>query len=229
MSFTKKELAKMIDHSIVTPNPTEELVQRYCEEAKRYGFGAVSVNSSYVPLVAKLLKGTAVGLCASIAFPFGAVATDVKVFEARYCIEEGADEIDMVMNSGAFKSKNYDFVEEDIRAVVNASKEEGEKLRKNILVKVIIETGYLSDEEIVKASKLVKDAGADFVKTCTGFGPRGVTVHDIQLIRKGVGTKMGIKVAGGIRTFGDAIKLIEEGATRIGTSHSVNIIKEWHR
>lgn len=226
MNIAKEKLAMMIDHSMVKADATEELVKKVCEEAKQYSFGAVCILPSYVPRAVELLKKSDVRLCVGIAFPFGAATTETKVFEAKEAIRKGADDIDMVMNIGRFKSKDYDFIKKDIASVVKIVKEE--KVKENITLKVIIETGYLIDEEVINASKLIEDAGADFVKTCTGFGPRGTTIKDVRLIRGTVSGKMGVKVAGGIRTFEDALKMIEAGANRIGTSHSVEIIEGWH-
>lgn len=218
MKLSRRQIAKMIDHTNVRPYATVEDVRRLCEEALKFSFWSVCINPSYVPLAARLLKGTEVKVCAAISFPLGASMTEVKVFEARRAIEGGAGELDVVMNIGAFKSGNYELVKRDIEAVVGSSG--------GSLVKVIIETGYLSDEEIAAASRIVEEAGAGFVKTCTGFGPRGVTPSDIEIIRKAVSHKIGVKASGGIRTLKDALAMVKAGAERIGTSASVAIIEE---
>ena len=218
MKLFKEQMARMIDHTNVRPYATVDDVKRLCEEALKYRFWSVCVNPPYVPLAAKLLKEAGVRVCSTISFPLGASITEVKVFEARKAVEAGADELDVVMNIGAFKSGDYEFVKKDIEAVVGSSG--------GSLIKVIIETGYLNNEEITAASRIAEEAGARFVKTCTGFGPRGVTTHDIEVIRRAVSRKVGVKASGGIRTLKDALAMVEAGAERIGTSASVAIIEE---
>ncbi|HFI0634031.1 TPA: deoxyribose-phosphate aldolase [Streptococcus suis] len=211
------KLNKFIDHTVLKPETTKEQVAKVLEEAKEYDFASVCINPTWVSFAAEGLKGTDVKVCTVIGFPLGANTPAVKAFETKDAIENGADEIDMVINIGALKDKNYDLVLEDIKAVVEAS---GDKL-----VKVIIETCLLTDEEKVKACELSKEAGADFVKTSTGFSTGGATVEDVALMRKTVGPDMGVKASGGARSYEDAIAFIEAGATRIGASSGVAIMK----
>ena len=211
------KLNKYIDHTILQPETTKEQVAQILAEAKEYDFASVCVNPTWVAYAAQELKDSNVKVCTVIGFPLGANTPALKAFETKDAIENGADEIDMVINIGALKSKNYDLVLEDIKAVVEAS---GEKL-----VKVIIETCLLTEEEKVKACQLSKEAGADFVKTSTGFSTGGATVEDVALMRKTVGPDMGVKASGGARSYEDAIAFIEAGATRIGASSGVAIMK----
>jgi len=220
--ISKKDLAKMIDHTSVKPTTTEDDVAKLCEEAEKYRFGSVCVNPTYVSLAARLLKETDVKVCSSVGFPFGVTLPEVKAFEARRAVENGACEIDMVINIGALKSRDYETVKRDIEAVVNVK-----RYHNDLVVKVIIETGCLTTEEKVMACKLAKEAGADFVKTSTGFIKGGATVEDVRLMRETVGEDMGVKAAGGIRTFSQALAMIEAGANRIGTSTGVAIIEEF--
>ncbi len=220
MGISRKQLAKMIDHTLVKPIATRNDVEKLCGEAKKHGFCCVCVNPTYVSLAAQLLKGTDVKVCSTVGFPFGATLPEVKEFEAGRAVENGAREIDMVINQGALKSKNYEAVRKDIETVVNVKRS-----NEDVTVKVIIETGLLTDKEKVLACKIAKEAGADFVKTSTGlFG--GATVKDVQLMRETVGKDMGVKAAGGIRTLKDALAMIRAGANRIGTSTAVSIINE---
>jgi len=221
MEISGKKLARMIDHTLVKPNATKDDILRLCEEAKRYGFGCVCVNSFYVPLAVKLLKRTDVKVCSTVGFPSGAVLPEVKALEAKGAVEMGAHELDMVINLGALKSGDYETVKRDIETVVEAAHSNGNK----VIVKVIIEAGYLTDEEKVMACQIAKEAGADFVKTATGFAG-GATVEDVKLMRRTVGREMGVKAAGGIRTLKDALAMIEAGANRIGTSSGIAIIEE---
>lgn len=211
------KLNKYIDHTILKPETSKEQVAQILAEAKEYDFASVCVNPTWVTYAAQELKDSDVKVCTVIGFPLGANTPAVKAFETKDAIENGADEIDMVINIGALKSKNYDLVLEDIQAVVAAS---GDKL-----VKVIIETCLLTEEEKVKACQLSKEAGADFVKTSTGFSTGGATVEDVALMRKTVGPDMGVKASGGARSYEDAIAFIEAGATRIGASSGVAIMK----
>ncbi|HEM5997074.1 TPA: deoxyribose-phosphate aldolase [Streptococcus suis] len=211
------KLNKFIDHTVLKPETTKEQVAKVLEEAKEYDFASVCINPTWVSFAAEGLKGTDVKVCTVIGFPLGANTPAVKAFETKDAIENGADEIDMVINIGALKDKNYDLVLEDIKAVVEAS---GDKL-----VKVIIETCLLTDEEKVKACEISKEAGADFVKTSTGFSTGGATVEDVALMRKTVGPDMGVKASGGARSYEDAIAFIEAGASRIGASSGVAIMK----
>ncbi|ADD07968.1 deoxyribose-phosphate aldolase [Candidatus Aciduliprofundum boonei] len=214
-----RELAKYIDHTNLKAFATREDIKRLCEEAKEYGFYAVCVNPYRVKDAAEFLKGTDIKIASVVGFPLGATFTETKVQEAIMAVRNGADEIDMVMNIGAMKDGDYGFVERDIREVVEAVHPMGAK------VKVIIETCYLSDEEKIKACELAKKAGADFVKTSTGFGTAGAKVEDVKLMRSVVGNDMGVKAAGGIHNAKQAIAMIEAGATRIGASRSVEIIE----
>ena len=218
MGISRKELAKMIDHTLLNPSATRDQVERLCDEAKSYGVYAVCVNSIWVPLAINTLRGTDVKVCSTVGFPLGTSLTTVKAFEAQTVVGLGAAEVDMVMNVGALKSRDVATVLEDIEQVVKACKPAP--------VKVIIEAGYLSDEEKVQACKLAQEAGAAFVKTSTGFGSSGATVADIILMRKTVGERFGVKAAGGIRTYKDCVAMIEAGANRIGTSSAVQILKE---
>lgn len=212
------KLSSMIDHTILKPDATKEMVIKVCEEAKEYNFASVCVNPYYVSLVKDQLKDSGVKVTSVIGFPLGSTTKEVKAFEAKNAIENGADELDMVINIGALKNKEYEVVKEDIKAVVDVAKNKA-------LVKVIIETCLLTDEEKVKACQLAVEAGADYVKTSTGFSTGGATVEDIKLMRKTVGESTGVKASGGIRNNEVALKMIEAGATRIGASSSVNIIK----
>lgn len=212
-----EQLAPMIDHTLLKANATQEEVGKLCEEARKYGFASVCINPGYVLQSSKLLAGSSVKVCTVIGFPLGATTPTVKAIEARDAIANGAGEIDMVINVGALKSGNYQLVLDDIKAVREATRGK--------VLKVILETSYLTKEEKIKACQLSKDAGADFVKTSTGFGPSGATVEDIQLMRATVGPLMGIKASGGIRTQDDARKMVAAGATRVGASASVAIVE----
>ncbi|WP_053956781.1 deoxyribose-phosphate aldolase [Inediibacterium massiliense] len=211
-------LASMIDHTLLKPDATKENIHKICEEAKEYHFASVCVNSCFTEYVAHELKGTSIGVTTVIGFPLGAVAPKGKAFEASLAIELGATEIDMVINIGALKEKKYDFVYNDIKGVVDA-------VNHKALVKVILENCLLTKEEIVTACEISKKAGAHFVKTSTGFSTGGATIEDVALMKKTVGDSMGVKASGGIRTQEDVLKMIEAGATRIGASASVAILK----
>lgn len=206
-----------IDHTLLKADANEEQIHALIDEAKEYQFASVCVNPTWVKTAANALKDSPVKVCTVIGFPLGASTTTVKAFEAKDAIANGADEIDMVINIGALRSRNYKLVEDDIKAVVESS---GTKL-----VKVIIETCLLTDDEKVKACQLAKSAGADFVKTSTGFSIGGATIEDIALMRKTVGPDMGVKASGGARTLEAAQAFIKAGATRIGTSSGVAIMK----
>jgi deoxyribose-phosphate aldolase len=212
-------LAKAIDHTLLKPDATQDQVAQLCFEARKYGFASVCVNPTWVGLCAKLLEGSSVKVCSVIGFPLGATMPEVKAFETQDAIDHGASEIDMVINIGALKARDLDLVARDIRGVVTTAH------ARNALVKVIIEAVLLTDEETTIACLLAKDAGADFVKTSTGFASGGATVHDVELMRKAVGPDMGVKAAGGVRTFEDAEKMIKAGATRIGASAGVKILQ----
>ncbi len=215
--LTAKELARFIDHTLLKPEATPSQIKKLCEEAKKYSFASVCVNPTNVAQAAKLLDGSVVKVCTVIGFPLGANTSFVKAAETRDAVANGATEIDMVINVGALKAKKYDQVESDIRAVVEAAG--------GNLVKVIIETCLLTDDEKVKACELSKKAGADFVKTSTGFNKSGATPEDIALMRKTVGAKMGVKASGGVRDTEAALAMIKNGATRIGASASIAIIE----
>jgi deoxyribose-phosphate aldolase len=214
------DIARYIDHTALKPEATAAQVQQLCDEARQYHFAAVCVNPCRVKLCAQQLKGTPVKIATVVGFPLGANLPEVKAFETQQAIADGAHEIDMVINIGALKSKDYAWVARDIAAVVNAAHAGG------AITKVIIEAVMLTDEEKVIACELAKGAGAEFVKTSTGFASGGATVHDVALMRQTVGPDIGVKAAGGIRTYADALKLIEVGATRIGASASVKIMQE---
>jgi len=218
MKITKQQLAGMIDHSLLKPNSTLEELEKICQEAIEFKFKAVCINPIFVGEAVSLLKGTDVLVCSVVGFPFGTHSPQTKAFEASEVIRLGAKEVDMVIRVGALKDKRDREVVEDIRAVVDAAK--------GCPVKVILETCYLTDEEKIRGCKLVMEAGASFVKTSTGFASGGATVEDLRLMRKTVGKDFGVKAAGGIRTLEDALKMIEAGATRLGTSGSVAILKQ---
>lgn len=220
MILAKSVLAGMIDHTLLKPDASDQEILRLCQEAKRYGFASVCVNPTHVQLAAQSLAGTEVKVCTVIGFPLGASTYETKVFELKDAINKGATELDMVINIGALKMGNYDLVQQEISAIVQTAK--GRK--KEAIVKVIIETGLLTEEEIRVVTNLVKEVKADFVKTSTGFNG-GAKVHDVQLIREIVGETAGVKASGGIRTYEDALAMIEAGANRIGTSAGVSIIR----
>lgn len=209
-------VAGIIDHTMLKPNATQEEIGRLCDEAGKYRFASVCINPSYVSLASKLLKGCGVKVCTVIGFPLGSTTPTVKAIEARDAMANGADEIDMVINVGALKSGNDALVLDDIRAVREATRGK--------ILKVIIETAYLTNDEKTRACKLAKEAGADFVKTSTGFGPGGATVEDIALMRRVVGESMGVKASGGIKDCAAAEAMVKAGATRLGTSASVAIV-----
>lgn len=209
-------IANQIDHTMLKADAKEETIKRYCAEAKEYGFASVCVNSCHVPLVAKELLGSGVKTCCVVGFPLGAMLTAAKAYEAKLCVEAGAEEVDMVMNIGAMKDKNYDLVKEDIKAVVEASK--------GAVVKVIIETCLLTDEEKGKACELSVEAGADFVKTSTGFSTGGATTGDVALMKRTVGERSRVKASGGIRTPEEAKAMLEAGADRIGAGNGVVLL-----
>lgn len=209
----------MIDHTILKPEATKDMVEKLCKEAMEYKFAAVCVNPYYVRFCKDILKGSSVKVATVIGFPLGANTNEVKAFETRDAINNGADEIDMVINIGALKVKDYKTVKEDIEAVVEAAKDKA-------IVKVIIETYLLTDEEKIKACELSMEAGADFVKTSTGFSNGGATVEDVKLMKSIVGDKLEVKASGGVRDLESAKKMVEAGATRLGTSSGVKIAKE---
>lgn len=211
------KLNKYIDHTLLKADASQEQIETLIEEAKKYDFASVCVNPTWVSFAAKALKTTDVKVCTVIGFPLGANTPELKAFETSDAIQNGANEVDMVINIGALKSRNFDLVERDIRAVVEAAK--------GTLVKVIIETCLLTDDEKVKACQIAQKAGADFVKTSTGFSTGGATVADVALMRKTVGPDMGVKASGGARSYEDALAFIKAGATRIGASSGVAIME----
>jgi deoxyribose-phosphate aldolase len=214
------DIAKYIDHTLLKPDATPTEIERLCQEARQYGFAAVCVNPPFTKMCADLLKGTDVAVAVVVGFPLGAHTTATKVFESEQAIVDGATEIDMVINIGALKAKRDDYVREDIRNVVEAAH------RLCAIVKVIIEAALLTDEEKTRSCRLAKEAGADYVKTSTGFGPGGATAHDVDLMRRTVGPEMGVKAAGGVKTLAQVQEMIAAGATRIGASAGVKIIQE---
>jgi len=214
------DLARLIDHTLLKPEASEADVRKLCAEARQYGFASVCINPTWVSLCAAELQGTPVKVCTVAGFPLGATLSSVKIFEAEQAVKLGAAEVDMVINVGALKSGHYERVEQEIRGLAETCR------RSSALLKVIIEAALLSDQEKVIASRLAKSAGADFVKTSTGFGPGGATAHDVELMRLTVGPEMGVKAAGGIRTYEDFQKMLAAGATRIGASASVKILRE---
>ena len=222
LQLTKNELARMIDHTLLKPFASASEISRLCIEAVEYGFASVCINPCYVSLAEKFLAGTSMPVCTVIGFPLGAAATVVKAFEAKEAVRAGAREIDMVINIGSLKDFRHDEVYNDIRAVVKSVASVNSKA----IVKVIIETCYLTEEEKVYACQLAKRAGAHFIKTSTGFGSGGASVEDIVLMRLTVGKDIGIKASGGIKTAAQALAMIEAGATRIGASAGVSIISE---
>lgn len=215
----KESLAKLIDHTALKPDVTREMIKKICSEAKEFSFASVCINPYWVPLAASLLDGTDVLVCTVIGFPFGATLTDVKAYETRLSIEQGAREVDMVINIGALKEGDDTTVLTDIAAVVGAA-------GKHAQVKVILETCLLTEEEIERGCRLAKSAGADYVKTSTGFSSGGATVEAVRLMRQVVADDLGVKASGGIRDAKTAWAMVDAGASRIGASAGVAIIKE---
>lgn len=213
----------MIDSTSVRPTASKSEIEGLCKEAVRYGFACACVNPVYVKLASTLLRNTRVRVCSTVGFPFGTSLMEVKALEALRAVEDGAKELDMVINLSLLKSRDYSTAKRDIAAVVDAR-----RLQRDIVIKVIIETDFLTDDEKVAACKLAKEAGADFVKTSTGFFGRGAKAKDVRLMRKTLGPNMGVKAAGGIRTYADAMKMIKAGANRIGTSSAAAIVAEAH-
>ena len=224
MAIKPRDMAKMIDHTNLSPTAAVDEIKKLCEEAKEHEFASVCVNPIYVPLSAKLLEESSVKVCTVVGFPLGANTTEVKSYETRNAIKNGAQEIDMVMNIGAFKSGAYEIFKADIKAVVDATKKAG--VSSDIIVKVILECCYLDEEEIVKACEIAKDAGVDFVKTSTGFGDYGARVEDVSIMRKTVGRDVGVKASGGIKNFEQALEMLDAGANRIGASSGVTIVTD---
>jgi deoxyribose-phosphate aldolase len=219
MRSITQEVARYIDHTLLKPDASQAQIAQLCEEARQYRFATVCVNPTNVRLCSQLLRGSGVGVCVVVGFPLGATPAKVKCYEAQQAINDGATEVDMVINVGALKSREYELVEQDIAAVTRTCHNNGASC------KVIIEAALLTDDEKIKACQLSKAAGADYVKTSTGFGPGGATLHDVALMRQTVGPEMGIKAAGGIRTYQDTVAMLKAGATRIGASASVKIVQ----
>jgi deoxyribose-phosphate aldolase len=218
------KLAQYIDHTLLKPDATDEQIRQLCAEANHFGFASVCLNPTWVALATDLLAESPVKVCTVIGFPLGATLTTIKAEEARQSVSQGADEVDMVINVGRLKSGQYDLVQEDIAAVVRATGIEAKG--RDVVVKVIIETALLTNSEKIKACELAMEADADFVKTSTGFSKGGATIEDVALMRQVVGNKLGVKAAGGIRTLKDAMAMIAAGATRLGASSGVKIMKE---
>ncbi|MDO5725384.1 MAG: deoxyribose-phosphate aldolase [Tissierellia bacterium] len=215
------QINKYIDHTLLKADAQKEDIKKLCEEAKEYNFYAVCVNGYWVKDCYEILKDTDVKVAAVVGFPLGQMTTEAKAFETKKAIEDGATEIDMVINIGELKAKNYDAVKKDIEEVVKAANEN--------IVKVIIETCYLNDEEKIKACELSKAAGAHFVKTSTGFGTSGATVEDVKLMKQTVGDNLKVKASGGVRDLEGAKSMIDAGAERIGASSGIKIIEEWNK
>jgi deoxyribose-phosphate aldolase len=220
LTESQKSIARYIDHTLLKADATRAQITQLCREAQEYGFAAVCVNPTNVRLCADLLKGSGVAVASVAGFPLGATPPEAKAYEARQAIQNGATEIDMVINIGALKDGDYDLVERDIAAVVRVCHDS------EVVCKVIIEAALLSEQEKVKVCELAKEVGADYVKTSTGFGPSGATPADVALMRRVVGPGMGVKAAGGIRSLADAQAMIEAGASRIGTSAGAKIVQE---
>ena len=214
------QINRMIDHTLLKPEATREQIKKICDEALEYNFKSVCVNPYWVNFASEILKGSEVYVCTVIGFPLGANTSLLKSFETEEAVKNGASEIDMVLNVGLLKSKEYDLVEEDIKSVVKSAKGK--------LVKVILETCLLSDEEIIKACELSMEAGVDFVKTSTGFNSEGATTHAVKIMRETVGDKLGVKASGGIRDLKKSMDMIDSGASRLGVSAGIDIIKEYN-
>lgn len=215
-TYTQLEMASYIDHTLLKPDASRDDILQICREAVKYRFASVCVNPSWIPLVSKQLKGTGVKTCSVISFPPGSETPEMKAMEASYVIGQGADEVDMVINIGAVKSGNWELAERDIQAVTD--------VKRHALVKVIIETCLLTEDEKVKICKIAKQAGADYVKTSTGFSKGGALASDVALMRRTVGPDTGVKASGGIRTLEDAQNMLAAGATRLGASAGIEII-----
>lgn len=216
-SYSTESIAKYIDHTLLAADATETQIKTLCDEAEKFGFAAVCINPYYISFAARLLAGSGVKVCSVVGFPLGALTSEMKSAQAKACIKLGADEIDMVANIGAAKSGEWVYVENDIKAVADAAKNKAS-------VKVIIEACLLTDEEKTKMCTAAKNAGAHFVKTSTGFSKSGANVHDVKLMRAAVGSELGVKAAGGIKSYEDAIAMLNAGASRIGTSSGVKIV-----
>ncbi len=227
-TLTKEQLAKTIDQTLLNPLAIPKDIEQLCINAKKNHFAAVCINPTFIAQAKKILADTDVKVCSVVGYPLGANTIETKVFEAKDNVKKGADELDIVINLGAVKSGNYEYIEREIKIIVNVMRREQiAEYNKHINIKVIIETAILTRDEIKKVCAIIERAGADFVKTSTGFGVKGVELDDVRLIREVVTRNIGVKASGGIRTFKDAQALIDAGATRLGTSSGINIIKEY--
>jgi deoxyribose-phosphate aldolase len=218
IALNKSAIARLIDHTLLKPEATPDQVERLCDEARRFGFAAVCIHPVYVSLAAAHLAGSESAVCTVAGFPLGSTTTDVKMYEASRALEDGADEVDMVIHVGALKAGDHGRVKDDIAALVAVCHNGG------ALLKVIIEAVLLERDEKIAACQLAKEAGADFVKTSTGFAGGGATVGDVRLMRRMVGDRMGVKAAGGVRSYADVLAMVEAGANRIGASAGVEIV-----
>lgn len=233
--MTGKDIAKLIDHTLLSPQATQKEITNLCMEAQCFSFASVCVNPFYVKFCSELLNDSPVKVCTVIGFPLGANTTSVKIFEVQTAVKDGADEIDMVINVGKAIENDFDFILNEVKAVKDSLKILESEVSKKIILKVILETCFLSDFQIVECCKASVSGGADFVKTSTGFAspkssegqllPNGASVHHVQLMRKTVGEKIGVKASGGIRSYNTLIQMVEAGATRIGTSSGVSIVQ----
>lgn len=233
--MTGKDIAKLIDHTLLSPQATQKEITNLCMEAQCFSFASVCVNPFYVKFCSELLNDSPVKVCTVIGFPLGANTTSVKIFEAQTAVKDGADEIDMVINVGKAIENDFDFILNEVKTVKDSLKILESEVSKKIILKVILETCFLSDFQIVECCKASVSGGADFVKTSTGFAspkssegqllPNGASVHHVQLMRKTVGEKIGVKASGGIRSYNTLIQMVEAGATRIGTSSGVSIVQ----
>ncbi len=215
------DISKVIDYAILKPDTTPNDVEKACRTSAKCRFHALCVNTCYVKLASNFLRGSVVKVCAAISFPFGASSIKAKAFEVASAVEDGADEVDVVANVGFIKSRDWKSFREEVEQIIRAAK--------GVVVKIIIEVGYLSEEEIVQCCEILAEIGVDFVKTCTGYGPRGVKREDVELLKKACRGKVKVKAAGGVRNLGQVLELLEVGADRIGTSNGPAIIEEFAR
>lgn len=227
-TLTREQLAKTIDQTLLRPIATVQDVQGLCVTAKKNHFAAVVVNPCYVAIAKRILSGSDVKVCSVVGYPMGANTIETKVFEARDNVKKGADELDVVINFGMIKSGNFAYIEKEISVIISViRREQMAEYNKQINIKIVIESGALNKDEIKEICKIVEVSGADFIKTSTGFGNRGAELDDVRLIREVVTRNIGVKAAGGIKSFKDAQALIDAGATRLGTSSGMNIIEEY--
>jgi len=226
--LTKEQLAKTIDFTLLSPTATYKNAQGLCLAAKKYHFATVVINPCYISICKKMLKDSDVKICSVVAYPLGAATVESKVFESKDCIKKGADELDIVVNLGMLKSGNFEYIEKEIQIIVNViRREQMAEYNKHINIKIVIENGSLTKDEVIKISKIIEESGVDFIKTSSGFGVRGVELDDVRLIREVVTRDIGVKASGGIKTFKDAQALIDAGATRLGTSSGISIMDEY--